>query len=174
MSPTLILKQTSGPSYHYIAPGDYINDWNDHPESEWAICQEDSSNQAPVSGYFGYDIAVGCCEVDSSKGVRPDCDALAKTYDEAVQICEENGHRLCTLDEMLWQRRTNDKGCHFDRAYNWVSTECVPTGNIHEHNAVFEMRNDLEHILIPVVIRCHLIFRSIIECSCSFHVGGGR
>ena len=67
---------------------------------------------------------MSCCSNDGSTGYRPDCDAYAKTYDEAVTICEDNGYRLCTLQEMLWNKVTDGSGCEFDWRYNWVSDEC--------------------------------------------------
>merc|ERR1712048_1230938 len=41
-----------------------------------------------------------------------------------------------------------DKGCHFDRAYNWGSTECVPTDlslNAAAHSMSVEGDNGAEH-----------------------------
>ena len=113
---------------HYVAAGDYLstlNSWTGFTNEDFALCTADSSTQAALSApKHGYDIAVSCCELDGSGGVRPDCNAFAKTYDEAVAICDGSYYRLCTLDEMLWQRLTDNEGCNFDGAYNWVSTEC--------------------------------------------------
>ena len=114
---------------HYIAAGDYLNDgalttWDNFPTEDLSLCQSDSSSQAAIASEFGFDITVSCCELDGSGGARPDCNATGKTYDEAVAICESYGYRLCTLQELLWDLLTNNEGCNFDGAYNWVSTEC--------------------------------------------------
>ena len=65
------------------------------------------------------------CQQDGSGGVRPDCNAHAVTYDEAVQLCESNGYRLCTIKELLYDEITNGQGCSYDNAYNWASDECT-------------------------------------------------
>ena len=86
---------------------------------------EDTSNQATIEApdSYGYDIAVSCCLEDGTDGERPDCDAYPKTYDEAVQICTDNGYRLCTKQE-LESGITVGEGCNFDYRYNWASDEC--------------------------------------------------
>ena len=115
---------------YYIAAGDYkVDEWADYDAAQYKLCIDENSAQASVDGpieYFdGFSIAVSCCSDDGSTGYRPDCGAYGKTYAEAKTICEDNGYRLCTLQEMLWDRVTESAGCLFDLAYNWVSDECV-------------------------------------------------
>ncbi|MEE2961599.1 MAG: DUF1566 domain-containing protein, partial [Myxococcota bacterium] len=117
-------------SYHYIAPG-RVNQshWNNKPES---ICTDPTSNQGAESGVgyasaYGTDITVTCCNSSGSSGARPGCER-PKTYAEAVEICENAGYRLCTLDEML-NEVTRGTGCNFDNSYNWVSDTCDPPSN---------------------------------------------
>jgi hypothetical protein len=45
----------------------------------------------------------------------------AKTYNEAVDICEAVGARLCTEEELLADC-ARGTGCGFDREYNWSSS----------------------------------------------------
>ena len=91
-------------------------------------CVEETLNQGPISSYFGYSIAVGCCTQDGSSGVRPDCSAHPKTHAEAVQICADHGYRLCTYDELTLGRggvgMTEGTGCSYNVAYQWSSTVC--------------------------------------------------
>ena len=121
-------KGTLSESY-YIAPGDYAEpQWDGYDESEYALCTDGKATQSSIDSpeqfLSGADIAVGCCAIDGSTGYRPDCDAVATTYAEAKAICEDYGYRLCTLQEMLWDRITEGKGCQFDWAYCWTSDEC--------------------------------------------------
>merc|ERR1712173_287026 len=60
---------------------------------------------------------------------RPDCNAHPATYQEAVDLCAQNGYRLCTEHEMLFGKSngkgiTEGTGCWYDAAYQWVSDEC--------------------------------------------------
>jgi len=108
--------------HRYIAAGNY-------PNGAWtttaSLCTDVTSNQATESApTYGTNIAVGCCELDGSGGARPDCNAHPQTYDEAVAICESNGYRLCTLNELLDQTLTSGEGCSYDGAYNWVLDAC--------------------------------------------------
>merc|ERR1719242_1703742 len=116
---------TTSPSY-YIAPGDYQQEFDAYDSSQWALCTDANTNQAAYPGFrgFDYNITVSCCEMDGSDGARPDCDAYPATHAEAKAICENNGYRLCTLQELLWGRITRDEGCSFDTAYSWTSDEC--------------------------------------------------
>merc|ERR1719334_2142353 len=66
------------------------------------------------------DIAVSCCY--GSSGYRDGC-LYAASYEEAKSHCEDNGYRLCTMDEML-SGLTAQTGCGFDCRYNWVSDSC--------------------------------------------------
>lgn len=94
---------TGSETYHWIAGGAS----NKNLVSQ---CVADTSFQ---------DIVVSCCTLDGSSGVRPDCKAKSKTYEEAVQVCADHGHRLCTKDEMEGDL-TKNKGCFFNRNHNWV------------------------------------------------------
>merc|ERR1712130_197108 len=76
----------------------------------------------------GTDIAVSCCSDDGSAMRRfgatdnSDC-RQASTFQDAFAMCDQEGYRLCTLEEML-QRTTKGTGCNHDVRYNWVSTPC--------------------------------------------------
>jgi len=115
---------------YYIAAGDYLNAqgsrWTGFDYSYCTLRDEtQSAGSAPTDTWnIGYNIATSCCEQDGSGGVRPDCNAYAVTYDEAKAVCEDNGYRLCSLQELLWDRITDEGGCGFDDAYNWVSDPC--------------------------------------------------
>lgn len=114
---------------YYIVAGKYSSGgWDDYAEAEYVLCTKENSNQAsieaPTDVFDGNNIAVSCCSNNGSIGYRPSCNAYNKTYDEAKTICEDNGYRLCTLQEMLWDKVTGSAGCGFDGAYNWVSTKC--------------------------------------------------
>ena len=91
-------------------------------------------------------ISVSCCELDGSDGVRPDCNAYSKTYDEAVQLCADHHYRLCTKSE-IEAKITNGKGCQFDYRYNWVSDECTTsTGTVCQVvNHVLKSENTPNH-----------------------------
>jgi hypothetical protein len=122
--PTTTTSSVSGA--HYVAIGNtaHIGKMDGGVES---YCQNDEDNQAAYfSTKHDYDIGVGCCSEDGSTGYRPDCNAHPATYQEAVDLCTANGHRLCTLQEML-SGKTKGKGCWYDAAYNWVSDECQST-----------------------------------------------
>merc|ERR1719334_899190 len=67
------------------------------------------------------DIAVSCCY--GSSGYRDGC-LYAASYEEAKSHCEDNGYRLCTMDEML-SGLTAQTGCGFDCPYSWVSDSCT-------------------------------------------------
>lgn len=126
---------------HWIAAGNYLTtEWTDNTDyediSDFALCTASFSNQSSESGpvtsenpnfvNFVFNIVTSCCETDGSSGARPDCSAYPKTYHEAKQICEDNGYRLCTLQELLVDRKTSNNGCQFDNAWNWVSDRCTP------------------------------------------------
>lgn len=49
----------------------------------------------------------------------------SKTFEEAHDICEQNGGRLCTPEELIG-RCTKGTGCGFDRSKVWTSTPCHP------------------------------------------------
>jgi hypothetical protein len=114
---------------HYVAQG--RTSW---PGWEWYedvpdyYCQFDDLDQALYySKRFDYDIGVGCCPQDGvtahSHGYRPDCDSHPATYQEAVDLCEENGYRLCTVEESQ-NGATHGVGCKYDRLYQWTSDSC--------------------------------------------------
>ena len=120
---------TNGNSSHFIAAGGYsTTSWNGYASDDYFLCTDDSSDQSAIeSPLFGFNITVSCCELNGTDGARPDCNAYPVTYDEALQICEDNGYRLCTLQELLWDEITRDRttGCSFDASYNWVSDSCT-------------------------------------------------
>ena len=71
------------------------------------LCMSDSENQAPIiNTRDNYDIAVSCCALNGSYGIRPDCDWDPKNYTEAYQLCDDNGYRLCTVEGMIFFGRT--------------------------------------------------------------------
>lgn len=56
-------------------------------------------------------------------GATPDCNATASTHAEAEALCEANGMRLCTSEEM-GNNETQDSGCNFNYVAVWTSTAC--------------------------------------------------
>jgi len=112
---------------HYVAHGKTSwSGWGDVPDH---YCQSDDDNQAAhYSSYHDYDIGVGCCSQDGTSGYRPDCDAHPATYQEAVDLCEENGYRLCTVAESE-SGITVGTGCMYNRIYQWTSDSCDMTSS---------------------------------------------
>ena len=109
----------------YIAAPEYEDGkWNVYTQSDTVLCSNENATEAAIEAYNGAGIAVSCCSDDGLSGYRPDCDAYAKTYDEATTICEGEGYRLCTLQELYWDKVTDGMGCEFDWRFNWVSDEC--------------------------------------------------
>ena len=109
----------------YIAAPDYEDaKWSGYTQSETVLCSNENATEAAIEAYNGSGIAVSCCSDDGLSGYRPDCDAYAKTYDEAKTICEGEGYRLCTLQELYWDKVTAGEVCEFDWRFNWVSDEC--------------------------------------------------
>jgi len=91
-----------------------------------AECVSDSSSEATLKDpQNSYNIAVSCCSLDGTEGFRNKDNGcwLGKTFDEAVQICDAEGMRLCTIAEMEADV-TKGKGCQNDNRHNWVSDEC--------------------------------------------------
>jgi hypothetical protein len=86
---------------------------NQNTEVPRAVVSSDSDEVASVR----------CCSMD---GVTCDSDHLPggcqedKTFSEAVAICEANGERLCTEEEII-DRRCCGTGCGFDGHQVWVS-----------------------------------------------------
>jgi len=110
---------TTAPS-HLIVAGNYAH--SQFTDISVAECVEDSTVTTTVS-----DIAVSCCD-DNGGGFRSFSGEFAgcqraTTFDEAKAICDSNGYRLCTMEEMLSQQ-TQGKGCSHDSRYNWVSDAC--------------------------------------------------
>ena len=105
--------------------------WDDAAfDHELTYCLDDSSTQTAVdydTGYFEDDLIVRCC--DDSAGYSPDCNAVSKTYAEAVAICEGFGYRLCTYDELL-AGYSKDTGCDMNCGYTWTSNECNGMSNV--------------------------------------------
>jgi hypothetical protein len=111
---------------HYVAQGRTSWSWGDVPDH---YCQSDEDNQAAYySSNHDYDIGVGCCSDDGSSGYRPDCDAHPATYQEAFDLCNENGYRLCTVEESE-NGITEGTGCWYDATYQWTSDSCDMTSS---------------------------------------------
>jgi len=109
---------------HYVAIGSTHQIGNWVPDGVESYCQRDDNNQAAYfSTVHDYDIGVGCCSQDGSYGNRPKECLHPATYQEAVDLCNSDGLRLCTEQEML-SMITRGTGCFFDAAYLWVSDEC--------------------------------------------------
>lgn len=112
-------------SYYIATPKYTSSSWDGYdPDTEYLLCTNENSTQSAIDAPYGADIAVSCCSDDGSAGYRPNCTAYAKTYAEAATLCCDNGYRLCTLQELLWQKLTASQGCEFDFRYNWVSDGC--------------------------------------------------
>lgn len=124
-------------SFHWIAPGavhqtSWAGDWSNYTNyPDLQLCTNDNDNQAAEAApYHGFNISTTCCELDGTDGVRPDCNAHPVTYDEAVELCESYGYRLCTLQELFYDQISLGGGCQYDFAFNWVSDTCTTTGNL--------------------------------------------
>ena len=77
--------------------------------------------------------AVRCCwvnnagtkkcdsEFSSSHDDHPDCYGAAKTYYEAKALCEGDGRRLCSVDELSLCCGT---GCNYDTNFIWTHDVC--------------------------------------------------
>ena len=144
VDPTTSTPSPTSSSFHYVAPGDYaLNEWSNYATDDYKLCTNDLSNQSNVSSTrHDYDISASCCTMDGSTGLRPDCSAHPVTYAAAVQLCNSHGYRLCTLQEMLWDRLTDNDGCDYDGSYNWVSTECNNASSIGSGLSMLFMRNN--------------------------------
>lgn len=107
---------------HFVAKGKAsTTGWTDQPDH---YCQNDDDDQSTYVGLsWYYDIGVGCCSEDGTSGYRPDCDAHPATYQEAADVCNENGYRLCTVEEME-NEITAGTGCWYDAQYLWTSDSC--------------------------------------------------
>jgi plastocyanin len=76
-------------------------------------------------------IAVQCCSdnLESSqeggvaRGSRPGCQD-GDPWAVAKALCEDQGNRLCTLDEVQVQGAGKGSGCNFDSQHVWTSTNC--------------------------------------------------
>merc|ERR1739838_1101788 len=112
---------------HYVALGNPVNADID---GDAFYCADNEDVDALFEWNSITTHRVGCCTDDSSAGFRPDkiaspsCEGVAATYSDAVQMCADHDSRLCTLQEML-SGATKGKGCSYDSAYHWVSTECT-------------------------------------------------
>jgi len=114
---------TESVSAHYIARGNPLNQQFEDPQVSFH-CHDDENNQALYSSdSHGFNIGVGCCNEDGSVGDRPDCSSHPATYQQAFDLCADNGLRLCTLQETI-SGVTQGKGCSYDAAYQWVSDSC--------------------------------------------------
>merc|ERR1719334_867890 len=118
-------------SAHIVAMGnlDFLDShWENGTETSY--CQRNDNVDAKYETFHRADdfvhntIAVGCCTATGSTGSRPDCDAEASTYDEALALCTSHGLRLCTKDEVL-NRNTQGTGCSYNHAYLWTSDSCT-------------------------------------------------
>lgn len=120
-NPTLSPTVRNG-TYHYIIGG--ANEGQQQMNNA-TLCTADHSNQAAIPNYFynSYDIAVTCCALDGSFAARPSCSAHPATYNEAYQLCDDNGLRLCTIAE-LEADIAMGTGCYYGVYLNWVSDEC--------------------------------------------------
>jgi len=105
---------------HYIAQGNWHTILGEH-----YYCQRDDDNDDSSYSTWTNGIAVGCCSQDGNSGYRPDCNSHPATYEDAVQLCSSRGYRLCTVEEMVDERRTAGTGCSYDSAYQWTSDECT-------------------------------------------------
>ena len=65
-------------------------------------------------------IAAGFLNVWGESEINGECNR-AKTYIEAVDICEAVNARLCSKEELLADC-PRGTGCQFDKEYNWSST----------------------------------------------------
>ena len=93
-------------------------------------CREDSSTTtyAHVCGGDGPEnIAVRCCALDGSSGFTPSSCTEGATFDEAEALCDAEGARLCTKDEIIEEALVQDTGCDFDCRSIWTSSSCPTT-----------------------------------------------
>jgi len=115
----------------HVVEGHYTADGcigHSHTDDTFDECTSDSStlSSSPneyVSGIInGYQIGVQCCNAEGTSASRPGC-VLGVTFEEAGQVCEDAGMRLCTIDEVKKQLGRST-GCQFDHGSVWTSTEC--------------------------------------------------
>jgi len=120
---------------HYVARGDPETPHLTNPDPEDGevvfYCQDDTSNAAKYTSTRTAleekdKIGVRCCSEDGTEGwSRSSCQSAA-TYADAEAVCRDeapDGYRVCTLQEMT-SGITENTGCYYNHAYNWVSDAC--------------------------------------------------
>jgi len=110
---------------HIIADGAWVGGTND----AWDNFDECSPDNATLSlaanGHWfanGHQIGVQCCDAAGTIGSRPGC-VMGVTYAEAEAVCENNGLRLCTNEEVK-NLLGMGTGCEFNHGNVWTSTPC--------------------------------------------------
>jgi len=120
---------TGDPISHYIVDGCTSESMcqlaDDGKPSE---CAADGATKGSTSGITeSSNIAVQCCAMDGSSASRPGC-VQGVTFEDAENVCESEGMRLCTKDEVLADMGAM-LGCSFSEYHVWTSTAC-PAANI--------------------------------------------
>lgn len=120
---------------HFTADGcvDEVSDFFAGTLNARDECTSDDSTYSSYANSYddawreqlGYGIGVQCCNMEGTSADRPGCVSSA-TFAEAVDVCDANGMRLCTLDEVKDTALTSacGTGCKFDHSSVWTSTEC--------------------------------------------------
>ena len=115
--------QTTSTTMHYIAYSE-----TGQGSGGWG-CRYDSTTTtyAHSCGDSSENIAVRCCALDGSSGFTPSSCTEGATFDEAEALCDAEGARLCTKDEIINEALVQDTGCDFDCRAIWTSNSCPTT-----------------------------------------------
>jgi len=115
-----------------LIPAHYVVDGNPgYSVPEQSLVPEckpdhmDSHTQDPGKyQHAGTNIGVTCCN-EKGVGSRPECKTGRElTYDEALDVCESKGLRICTMEETAAGVGAG-KGCQYDHTMVWTSDPCV-------------------------------------------------
>jgi len=119
---------TAGASSHYIVDGCSGSTCGGGGDNGKPVeCASDDATKGSTMGDTDTDnIAVQCCAINGPSADRVGC-KKGVSFDVAEAYCEENGHRLCTKDEVLTDIGKMT-GCGFNDDHVWTSTPCsLPT-----------------------------------------------
>eukprot|EP00929_Paragymnodinium_shiwhaense_P093305 TRINITY_DN5343_c4_g1_i1.p1 TRINITY_DN5343_c4_g1~~TRINITY_DN5343_c4_g1_i1.p1 ORF type:complete len:5356 (-),score=897.12 TRINITY_DN5343_c4_g1_i1:93-15986(-) len=113
-------------NYHVAAAGK--SDPNNPPANGLLqACLANSVDVAPVRPPPFDGIGVTCCSLTAPfRGVRPSCDFVNVTWEQAVESCASQQMRICTLQE-IQEGAGWGSGCDFDDRLVWTSDECATT-----------------------------------------------
>jgi len=113
-------RQAAGVGTCMVEPDEYSVDPNVRPAGH---------------GVQSWQVAVRCCWNENNGNLRcdseydgtTDCYGYGKTWEQAEEICANDGRRLCTIAE-LRSSNTNGgccgSGCQYDNYFVWTSEQC--------------------------------------------------